>query len=63
MLYSEANDYYYNLVNGEVGIQNVEEPKAQGAIFDLSGKRIILPEGKKLQRGIYIMEGKKILVK
>ena len=63
VLYSEANDYYYNLVNGEVGIQNVEEPKAQGAIFDLSGKRIILPEGKKLQRGIYIMEGKKILVK
>ena len=63
VLYNETEDFYYNLVNGEVGVQNIEGPKATGSIYDLSGKRVSLPEGKNLQKGIYIMDGKKILVK
>ena len=64
VFYNETEDFYYNLINDVVvGIGSVksEEPKVETVmtgIFNLAGQRL-----EKLQKGINIVNGKKVLVK
>ena len=57
VLYDQTNGYYNE--NSEIGIKNVydEQPKFQG-IYNLAGQRL-----EKMQKGINIVNGKKVLVK
>ena len=59
--YDETEGFYYNLINGiPVGINEIasSEPKVQTGIYNLAGQRL-----EKLQKGINIVNGKKVLVK
>ena len=64
VFFDEEGSFYYNLINGiPVGINEVksEEPKVETVmtgIFNLAGQRL-----EKLQKGINIVNGKKVLVK
>ena len=61
VFYNEAEDLYYNLVNDViVGIGAVEssEPKTVTGIYNLAGQRL-----EKMQKGINIVNGRKVLVK
>ena len=64
VFFNQEEDFYYNLINGiPVGIKQIEssEPKVQvqfTGIYNLAGQRL-----EKLQKGINIVNGKKILVK
>ena len=61
VFYNETEDLYYNLVNDViVGIGTVEssEPKTVTGIYNLAGQRL-----EKMQKGINIVNGKKVLVK
>lgn len=64
VFFNQEENFYYNLINGiPVGIKKVEssEPKVQvrlTGIYNLAGQRL-----EKLQKGINIVDGKKILVK
>ncbi|MBP5356397.1 MAG: hypothetical protein J6Z10_06050, partial [Prevotella sp.] len=50
---------YLVALNKATGIQNVKISKANGAIYNLTGQRV----GKPTQKGIYLINGKKVLVK
>jgi len=61
----EVNDkqyvYYVNLVSPEIyasGISTVKADAKAGNIYDLQGRQVM-----KAQRGLYIMNGKKVIVK
>ena len=62
VFFNEEEGFYYNLINGvPVGINEIEstEPKVQmTSIYNLAGQRL-----EKLQKGINIVNGKKVLVK
>lgn len=64
-LLSEMIEYQFGWENGKfTGYNKVEVPaydKADGAAYDLSGRRVDASRG--LDKGIYIVGGKKVLVK
>ena len=59
---SDEKRTYFNLVEDATGIQPSSVSREGGertkAVYDLSGRRV-----SKAQRGIYIQEGKKVVVK
>lgn len=60
VLYNTEYGYYNDTANGPVGISDIEssDNKVNGAIYDLAGRRV-----QKMQKGLYIVNGKKYLVK
>jgi hypothetical protein len=61
VFFNEEENIYYNLINGvPVGIGEVKsaEPEVQTGIYNLAGQRL-----EKMQKGINIVNGKKIFVK
>ncbi len=61
VFFNEEENIYYNLINGvPVGIGEVKsaEPEVQTGIYNLAGQRL-----EKMQKGINIVNGKKVLVK
>ena len=53
-----AASYSFRFGEGTTGIENVEVESASNVIYDLTGRRVEIAE-----RGIYIINGKKVLVK
>ena len=65
VFFNEEEGFYYNLINGiPVGINEIKsdepqvETKTQIGIYNLAGQRL-----EKMQKGINIVNGKKVLVK
>jgi hypothetical protein len=45
--------------NTATGIQNIRFAEMEGVVYNLNGQRV----GKPTQKGIYLINGKKVLVK
>lgn len=62
-----ANNYDFQYVNGilhvtkDASVDNVEMPSEKILLYDLLGRK--LPTGVKYQRGVYILNGKKVVIK
>lgn len=58
---------FFHTENGVVGIEDVEEDataKKKGDVYDLTGRRLNIDlSNEKLPKGIYIIDGQKVLVK
>ena len=53
-----AASYSFRFGEGTTGIENVEVESASNVIYDLTGRKV-----NAVERGIYIINGKKVLVK
>ena len=65
VLYSSVNGYY-NATDEEVGINKPTLSEGEGAIYDLSGRKVnsnINIQNSKLPKGIYIVNGKRVMIK
>lgn len=45
------------------GIPSAARPEAEGTVYDLCGRRLSAPAARSLKKGLYIVNGRKILVK
>lgn len=53
---------FFSTEKGIVGIEEVEEANKKGEVYDLTGRKLSI-DINELPKGIYIVDGKKILVK
>lgn len=53
---------FFSTEKGIVGIEEVEEANRKGEVYDLTGRKLSI-DINELLKGIYIVDGKKILVK
>lgn len=61
IFYNATEDFYYNVIDGEVGIEEVHDQWSMAndqSIYNLAGQRL-----SKLQKGLNIVNGRKVLVK
>jgi hypothetical protein len=61
--YGENTASVYILGDWEMGIGKVTEKKRTNLIHDLQGRKVGTDQSSSLKKGIYIVDGKKVIIK
>lgn len=62
-LYINEPIYYYIIISETDGVKTVDVKKGNSPIFNLNGVKVGQTDGSKVKPGIYIIDGKKVILK